>query len=71
VALELNSLSKTIWQDGSGNGVRKCEAIDAILKVKSNMDSGMFSEFKRTIAALNSDKSWFDSMNEIQKNAAF
>jgi histidinol-phosphate/aromatic aminotransferase/cobyric acid decarboxylase-like protein len=37
---------------------------------ENNMDSGMFSEFKRAIAALNSDKSWFDSMNEIQKNAA-
>jgi hypothetical protein len=42
--------------------------IDAILKVKSNMDSGMFSEFKEE---LRSDKSWFDSMNEIYKNAAF
>jgi aspartate/methionine/tyrosine aminotransferase len=73
VALELNSLSKTFnmagWRVGMVLGNAK--AIDAILKVKSNMDSGMFSEFKRTIAALNSDKSWFDSMNEIYKNAAF
>jgi hypothetical protein len=30
------------------------------------MDSGMFSEFKKNNAALNSDKSWFDSMNEIK-----
>jgi hypothetical protein len=35
------------------------------------MDSGMFSEFKRAIAALNSDKSWFDSMNEIYKTPRF
>jgi hypothetical protein len=46
------------------------KAIDAILKVKSNMDSGMFEDSKRAIAALNSDKSWFDSMNE-STNAAF
>jgi hypothetical protein len=31
------------------------------------MDSGMFSNSKGAIAALNSDKSWFDSMNEIYK----
>jgi aspartate/methionine/tyrosine aminotransferase len=45
-----------------GNAV----CIDAILKVKSNMDSGMLNQ-KRAIAALNSDKSWFNSMNEIYK----
>jgi hypothetical protein len=38
-----------------------------LLKVKSNMDSGMFWNSKGAIAALNSDKSWFDSMNEIYK----
>jgi aspartate/methionine/tyrosine aminotransferase len=73
VALELNSLSKTFnmagWRVGMVLGNAK--AIDAILKVKSNMDSGMFSNSKGAIAALNSDKSWFDSMNEIYKNAAF
>jgi hypothetical protein len=35
------------------------EVIDAILKVKSNMDSGMFSNSKGD-CCLNSDKSWFD-----------
>jgi aspartate/methionine/tyrosine aminotransferase len=49
VALELNSLSKTFnmagWRVGMVLGNAK--AIDAILKVKSNMDSGMFSEFKK------------------------
>jgi aspartate/methionine/tyrosine aminotransferase len=53
VALELNSLSKTFnmagWRVGMVLGNAK--AIDAILKVKSNMDSGMFSEFKRRISA--------------------
>jgi DNA-binding transcriptional MocR family regulator len=38
-----------------------------LLKVKSNMDSGMFWNSKGAIAALNSDKSWFDSMNVIYK----
>ena len=70
VALELNSLSKTFnmagWRVGMVLG--NAEAIDAILKVKSNMDSGMFFGIQKgAIAALNSDKSWFDSMNEIYK----
>jgi aspartate/methionine/tyrosine aminotransferase len=49
VALELNSLSKTFnmagWRVGMVLGNAK--AIDAILKVKSNMDSGMFFQFKK------------------------
>jgi len=70
VALELNSLSKTFnmagWRVGMVLGNAEC--IDAILKVKSNMDSGMFFGIQKgAIAALNSDKAWFDSMNEIYK----
>jgi LL-diaminopimelate aminotransferase len=70
VALELNSLSKTFnmagWRVGMVLGNASC--IDAILKVKSNMDSGMFYGIQKgAIAALKSDKSWFDSMNEIYK----
>ena len=70
VALELNSLSKTFnmagWRVGMVLG--NAEAIDAVLKVKSNMDSGMFYPVQKgAIAALNSDQSWFDSMNEIYK----
>ncbi|SDW97458.1 pyridoxal phosphate-dependent aminotransferase [Flavobacterium degerlachei] len=70
VALELNSLSKTFnmagWRVGMVLG--NAEAIDAILKVKSNMDSGMFFGIQKgAIAALKSDKSWFDAMNEIYK----
>ncbi len=66
VALELNSLSKTFnmagWRVGMVLG--KANAIDAVLKVKSNMDSGMFYG---AIEALKSEKAWFDSMNEIYK----
>ncbi len=70
VALELNSLSKTFnmagWRVGMVLGNADC--IDAVLKVKSNMDSGMFFGIQKgAIAALKSDKSWFDSMNEIYK----
>jgi hypothetical protein len=31
--------------------------------VKSNMDSGMFYPVQKNIAALKSDKSWFEGMN--------
>ena len=70
VALELNSLSKTFnmagWRVGMVLGNAAC--IDAVLKVKSNMDSGMFFGIQKgAIAALKSDKSWFDSMNVIYK----
>jgi aspartate/methionine/tyrosine aminotransferase len=70
VALELNSLSKTFnmagWRVGMVLG--NAAIIDAVLKVKSNMDSGMFFGIQKgAIAALKSDKSWFDSMNEIYK----
>jgi hypothetical protein len=43
------------------------KAIDAILKVKTIWTVVCFRNSKGTIAALNSDKSWFDSMNEIYK----
>ncbi len=66
VALELNSLSKTFnmagWRVGMVLGNSAC--IDAVLKVKSNMDSGMFYGIQKgAIAALKSEASWFESMN--------
>lgn len=68
VALELNSLSKTFnmagWRVGMVSGNAEC--IDAVLKVKSNMDSGMFFGIQKgAIEALKSDKAWFDSMNAV------
>lgn len=70
VAIELNSLSKTYnmagWRVGMVLGNADC--IDAILKVKSNMDSGMFYGIQKgAIAALKSDASWFESMNAIYR----
>lgn len=70
VALELNSLSKTFnmagWRVGMVLGNAAC--IDAVLKVKSNMDSGMFFGIQKgAVEALKSDQSWFDSMNAVYK----
>ncbi|MEO8236744.1 MAG: aminotransferase class I/II-fold pyridoxal phosphate-dependent enzyme [Flavobacterium sp.] len=70
VALELNSLSKTFnmagWRVGMVLG--NAEIIDAVLKVKSNMDSGMFYGIQKgAIAALNCDKSWFEDQNKIYR----
>ncbi|WP_282142635.1 pyridoxal phosphate-dependent aminotransferase [Cellulophaga baltica] len=68
VALELNSLSKTFnmagWRVGmvSGNEAH----ISAVLKVKSNMDSGMFYGIQKgAIAALKSSQEWFDGLNKV------
>jgi aspartate/methionine/tyrosine aminotransferase len=68
VGLELNSLSKTFnipgWRVGMLCG--KAEWVDAALKVKSNMDSGMFLGLQKgAIAALSLEKGWFDRQNEI------
>ena len=68
VALELNSLSKTFnmagWRVGMLLG---SEAhINAVLKVKSNMDSGMFYGIQKgAIVAMESGAAWFDSMNAV------
>lgn len=68
IALELNSLSKTFnmagWRVGMVSG--DSEKIEAILKVKSNMDSGMFQGIQKgAIAALNISDDWFQKMNTI------
>ncbi len=66
--LELNSLSKTFnmagWRVGMVLGSE--ENIKSILKVKSNMDSGMFYGVQKgAIVALKSDESWFHSLNTL------
>ncbi|WP_299255770.1 aminotransferase class I/II-fold pyridoxal phosphate-dependent enzyme [uncultured Aquimarina sp.] len=70
VALELNSLSKTFnmagWRVGMVSGSK--DKIEAILKVKSNMDSGMFQGIQKgAIAALNISDSWYSEMNTIYR----
>jgi LL-diaminopimelate aminotransferase len=69
-ALELNSLSKTFnmagWRVGMVLGNEK--NVNAILKVKSNMDSGMFYGIQKgAIEALKSGKEWFDQLDTIYK----
>ncbi len=70
VALELNSLSKSHnmagWRIGWVAG--KKELIEAVLKVKSNMDSGMFLGLQHAaIEALKSTEAWFTELNDIYK----
>ena len=67
VALELNSLSKSHnmagWRIGMVAGDN--DYIKEILKVKSNMDSGMFLAMQTAAEeALNSPESWYDTVNE-------
>lgn len=68
VALELNSLSKTFnmagWRVGMVLG--NAQHINAILKVKSNMDSGMFYGIQKgAIVALKSGREWFEKLDAI------
>ena len=66
--LELNSLSKTFnmagWRVGMVLG--HSEYINAILKVKSNMDSGMFYGIQKgAIEALRCSELWYISLNSV------
>jgi LL-diaminopimelate aminotransferase len=70
IALELNSLSKSQnmagWRVGMVAG--NSEYIKEILKVKSNMDSGMFLPMQMAaIEALNNPDSWYDTVNAVYK----
>jgi aspartate/methionine/tyrosine aminotransferase len=68
VAIELNSLSKTFNMSGwrVGMVLGNASYINNILKVKSNMDSGMFYGIQQgAIAALKSDINWFKNLNAI------
>jgi aspartate/methionine/tyrosine aminotransferase len=66
IALELNSLSKSHnmagWRVGMVAGHK--EYISSVLKVKSNMDSGIFRAMQVAAAeALNNPPSWYDKVN--------
>jgi|TARA_B110000879_G_scaffold206429_1_gene288405 aspartate/methionine/tyrosine aminotransferase len=70
IALELNSLSKTFnmagWRVGMVLGNE--QYLNQILKVKSNMDSGMFYGIQKgAIAALKLSDDWFLAQNKIYK----
>ncbi len=68
IALELNSLSKSHnmagWRIGMVAG--HSEYIKNILKVKSNMDSGMFLAMQMAaVEALNNPESWYNTVNSV------
>ncbi len=68
ICLELNSLSKTFnmagWRVGMVLGNQTL--LNAVLKVKSNMDSGMFYGIQKgAIEALKCSKNWFENLNDI------
>ncbi|APY08850.1 aminotransferase [Winogradskyella sp. J14-2] len=68
VCLELNSFSKTFNMAGWRVGmlVGSYEHLSAVLKVKSNMDSGMFYAIQKgAIEALKCSDMWFVSLNSV------
>ena len=68
VCLELNSLSKTFNMSGWRVGmlVGNYDFISAVLRVKSNMDSGMFYGIQKgAIEALKCTNMWFQSLNSV------
>ena len=68
VCLELNSLSKTFNMAGWRVGMLTGSAVHLqnVIKVKSNMDSGMFYGIQKgAVEALNSSKNWFKDLNKI------
>lgn len=68
VCLELNSLSKTFNMAGWRVGmlVGSYDHISAVLRVKSNMDSGMFYGIQKgAIEALKCSDMWFVSLNSV------
>ncbi len=66
--MELNSLSKSFnmsgWRVGMLIGSK--QNIDSVLKIKSNIDSGMFYGVQMgAVNALKLDESWFNKINDI------
>lgn len=68
VCAELNSLSKSFNMAGWRIGVfiGSSEIVNAVISVKSNVDSGMFMAIQKgAIEALTVEPSWHDKRNEI------
>lgn len=70
VAIELNSLSKSHNMAGwrIGMAASNQEFIKYILRIKSNMDSGMFRPMQEAAArALALEKEWYEEVNKVYK----
>ncbi len=70
ICLEFNSMSKSHSMAGWRQGivVGKKDFIDWVMRVKSNVDSGMFRPMmKAAIAALNNPASYFEELNEAYR----
>ncbi|WP_462318136.1 pyridoxal phosphate-dependent aminotransferase [Marinilabilia sp.] len=70
VAVELNSLSKSHNMAGwrVGMAASNPEFIKYILRIKSNMDSGMFRPVQEAAAkALSLEKEWYEEVNKVYK----
>ena len=68
VVLEFNSLSKTYNMAGwrVGMAVGNAQAVDALARVKTNIDSGIFAPIQEAAAAaLLADQSWLRERNAI------
>lgn len=68
VALEFNSLSKTYNMAGwrVGMAVGGARAVEALARVKTNIDSGIFAPIQEAgAAALTGDQSWLGARNAI------
>lgn len=68
ICIELNSLSKSSNMPGWRIGMvaTNSQFLQWILRVKSNMDSGMFRPMQlAAVEALNAGKEWYDKMNEV------
>jgi LL-diaminopimelate aminotransferase len=68
IAIEFNSLSKSHnmagWRVGVAVGNRT--AIQALLQIKSNVDSGIFLPIQdAAVTALTGDQSWIEERNEV------
>lgn len=70
VAIELNSLSKSHNMAGwrVGMAASNPEFIQYILRIKSNMDSGMFRPVQEAAAkALTLEKEWYEDVNKVYR----
>lgn len=70
VSLELNSFSKAFNMAGwrVGMVMANAEVIDTVLRVKSNVDSGMFLPVQQAaITALQNSEAWHQRRNEIYR----